>query len=243
MIYQERVHIIPVGDDDVDRIVIPAIQGKADKVYLVTMDDKDLFQTIVQEAESRLRDLRIEVIVKRCNLESFSDFILEIARIIKSEIDKKNILNYSISTGGNLAAAAGMLACLLFQIRPYFIKKDFSIGKISKEQLNIPLYHMDVPGKPLILFLNDMKTEMDNHGTTSISKKDCLELMKRRHPDEIFSSTSGEYNKLKFRYLDKLLGNHFIDIESKVRGRISITSEGLFAWDFFTIYYNVSSRN
>lgn len=239
MIIQERVYIIPVGDDDVDRIVIPAKHGKADRVYLVTMAENDLFQNIVQGAQSYLQKLKIEVIISTCNLENFHDFILQIARIIQTERSKKNIIHYSISSGGNLAAAAGMLVCQIFQIQPYFIKKDFSIGKILDTQLNIPLYHIAVPEKHLIEFLEDMQTAMKISTSTSLSKKDCLELMKHRHSEEHFTSSSGEYNKLKFRYLDKLVSYHFIALENKVRGKITITSEGQFALDFFAIYYNI----
>ena len=36
MKYPQRVHIIPIGDDEVERIVIPAEIGKADRIYLIT---------------------------------------------------------------------------------------------------------------------------------------------------------------------------------------------------------------
>ncbi len=31
MKYPQRVHIIPIGDDEIDRIIIPAEKGKADR--------------------------------------------------------------------------------------------------------------------------------------------------------------------------------------------------------------------
>jgi uncharacterized protein DUF6293 len=240
MIYPERVHIIPVGDDDIKRIVIPASKGKADRVYLVTMEEKNLFENTVQSAASQLKKKNIEVVVARCNLENFNSFIITVARIIKEEKDKKNIVSYSISSGGNLAAAAGMLACLLFQIQPYFIKKDFSLRIVTQENLQIPLYHIDVPKEPLIVFLSEMNKLMKKGGNqATVSKKQSLEIMKAQHSDEIFTSTSGEYNKLKFRYLDKLLNSRYIEIENKTRGKISITDEGHFALEFFAIYYKI----
>ena len=39
MKYKKRIHIAPVGFE-VDRIVIPAIDNKADKVYLLVHDNK-----------------------------------------------------------------------------------------------------------------------------------------------------------------------------------------------------------
>ena len=39
MKYKKRIHIAPVGFE-VDRIVIPAIENKADKVYLLVHNNK-----------------------------------------------------------------------------------------------------------------------------------------------------------------------------------------------------------
>ena len=50
----ERVHIIPIGDDDVDRVVIPAQIGKADRIYLITKRGKNLFANLVKEAKNVL---------------------------------------------------------------------------------------------------------------------------------------------------------------------------------------------
>ena len=38
-IYSERIQIAPVGFE-IDRVVIPAIQGKAEKVYLMVHKDR-----------------------------------------------------------------------------------------------------------------------------------------------------------------------------------------------------------
>ena len=51
--------------------------------------------------------------------------------------------------------------------------------------------------------------------------------------------TSKYYNKLKFRYLDKLLTRKYIDVGAGPRGEISITQEGEFALAMFSIYYDV----
>ena len=154
----------------------------------------------------------------------------------------KNKVYFSLSTGGNLLSSAGMLSCILFDAEPYFLVKDFKKGKIpaNPEILPFPKYNIVHPEKALIKFLLSMKREMDLNKTDLISKGQCLRLMEQLHQDEVFSKTSGDYNKLKFRYLDKLEGRKYIKIENKTRGKIRISTDGEFALKIFSIYYGLS---
>ena len=149
---------------------------------------------------------------------------------------------FNLSTGGNLLSSAGMLSCILFDAEPYFLVKDFKKGKIpaNPEILPFPKYNIIHPEKSLINFLLSIKREMDLNKTDIISKRQCLSLMEQLHPDEVFSKTSGDYNKLKFRYLDKLEERKYIEIENKPRGKIRITRDGEFALKIFSIYYGLS---
>jgi hypothetical protein len=52
--------------------------------------------------------------------------------------------------------------------------------------------------------------------------------------------SSGTYNKLKFKFLDKLTRDNLITVEPSSRGRVSITPEGQFAVDVFSAYYDLS---
>jgi len=67
--------------------------------------------------------------------------------------------------------------------------------------------------------------------------------MEQLHPKEVFSKTSGDYNKLKFRYLDKLEERKYIKIERKPRGKVKISSEGEFALKIFSIFFGLSETN
>ncbi len=144
-----------------------------------------------------------------------------------------------------LYRAAGMLSCILFDVEPYFLIKDFKKDKIpaNPEILPFPKYNIINPEKSLIKFLFSMKEEMKTNNTETISKGQCLTLMEHLHIDEVFSKTSGDYNKLKFRYLDKLEGRKYIKMEKKPRGKIKISLEGEFALKIFSIYYGFSEIN
>ena len=54
MKYPQRVHIIPIGDDEVERIVIPAEIGKADRIYLITKKGKNLFADLVSSSKNEI---------------------------------------------------------------------------------------------------------------------------------------------------------------------------------------------
>jgi len=247
MKYPQRVHIIPIGDDEVERIVIPAEIGKADRIYLITKKGKNLFADLVSSSKNEIFAKNIvkkeDLIEVRCDIFDFTELLQIFAKIIRKErIEMKNKVYFSLSTGGNLLSAAGMLSCVLFDSEPYFLVKDFKKGKIpaNPEILPFPKYNIINPEKSLINFLLYMKREMGLNKTDRISKGRCLRLMEQLHPDEMLSKTSGDYNKLKFRYLDKLEERNYIEIENKPRGKINISIDGEFALKIFSIYYGFS---
>jgi len=247
MKYPQRVHIIPIGDDEIERIVIPAEIGKADRIYLITKKGKNLFADLVKKSKKVIIEKgKVEeedLIEIRCDIFNFTELLQIFAKIIRKErVELNNKVYFSLSTGGNLMSAAGMLSCILFDAEPYFLVKDFKKGKIpaNPEILPFPKYNIIHPEKHLITFLLSMKREMGLNKADIISKGQCLSLMEQLDPDEVFSKTSGDYNKLKFRYLDKLEKRKYIKIENKPRGRIKISKDGEFALKIFSIYYGLS---
>ncbi|TXT67421.1 MAG: hypothetical protein BAJALOKI1v1_100034 [Promethearchaeota archaeon] len=240
-----RVHIVPIGDDEVDRIVIPLEIGKADRVYMVTMNkEQNLYEHIVKEAKKRLLEQNIvqakEFFIARCDIFNFTELMKTFAKIVVK--NRQNLIYFSLSTGGNLLSAAGMLACLLFEVEPYFCKKDYEKNEIpfNPEILPIPRYYIAHPKEALISFLSLMKKKMKKQNKNKVTKGECLEVMKKLHPNEEFSKTPGDYNKLKFRYLDKLEERNFIEIENKSRGKITITEDGEFGLQIFSVFYGLT---
>ena len=247
MKYPQRIHIIPVGDDEIDRVVIPAEIGKADRIYLVTMTKgKDLYTDIFEGSKKRILERVIvkeeDLIEVRCDIFNFTELIQTFAEIIRNERKKNNIVFFSLSTGGHLLGAAGMLACVLFGAEPYFCKKDYEKNEIpfNPEILPIPKYNIIHPEKSLIYFLLLMKEQMSKSKSEKISKGECLDLMKQLHPHEKFSKTSGDYNKLKFRYLDKLEKRKYVKIEKQPRGKIKISTDGEFGLKIFSTFYGLA---
>jgi hypothetical protein len=233
-----RVHIIPIGDDDLDRILKPPIDGKADRIYLISMEGKNLFESTLLSAEQEFIQLGKQTMKKYCDLADYQSLLIILGEIIKVERDLHNNIYVSISTGGNMAAAAGMTATMIFGGIPYFAKKDFT-KNIVTDLVPIPKFHFSPPKRSIIQFLFQLDNLLKVNNQENISKHECLEIMIKIHPREPLSNTSGDYNKLKFRYLDALEENKYISIGEKPRGKIQITEEGKFALKIFQNFYDI----
>ena len=81
-----RVHIAPVGYE-IDRIVLPAKQERADKVWLLVHDNKsdDKAVPFVSKITKKLEKLRIKVIQESHDRRD----LFKIIRAVKSIIEKE----------------------------------------------------------------------------------------------------------------------------------------------------------
>ncbi len=138
---------------------------------------------------------------------------------------------------------AGMLACLLFGGTPYFCKKDFEQDRIPDPptMLDFPEFHIERPPKEMIYFLLELQKRGAGRINPLFTKGECLEVMHELNPDiPLSGKTSGDYNKLKFRYLDKLIERGYIELTPGLRGKVAIRNEGKFAVEIFATYYGLT---
>ena len=59
---------------------------------------------------------------------------------------------------------------------------------------------------------------------------------------DLGGKTPKDYNKLNFRYLDKLIAKNYIEVENKIRGEISLTKKGQFAVEVFSVFYGINLK-
>ncbi|NMC07861.1 MAG: hypothetical protein GYA24_21805 [Candidatus Lokiarchaeota archaeon] len=244
-----RVHVIPVGDDPVGRIVNPAITGRADKVYFLRFQGHDLFQDVYDAA----RDLLAKKLslgndgIKdlTCDFYDVTSLVKVHARICKDEITRyENHVLINVSTGGKLNSIAGMLSAMLFGAEPYFCKMDFEQHDVPPvpDILGFPRYAIPRPAMEQVRFLFHLNEEAGRRKSGKVAKGDCIEFLeiRMRDPDFLpeFKATT-LYNRLKFRFLDKLEREGLIAVEPAKRGSVSITPEGHFALDVFSVFYDV----
>ncbi len=245
MEYSKRVHIVPIGQDDIKRIVLPA--KSADKIYLITKSGKDQFKEKFDESKEELLSQGKEIEEVRCDFFNFNELMKTIAEIFhkeseRSSEDVKNQIFFNVSTGGKLLSIAGMISCMMFGGHPYYCKKDYenNIIPIPVEILSFPNYRLESPSKELIHFLLEISKFMKSKNLSDISKTECLnELKKISRKSEFTGKRSADYNKLRFNFLDKLEKRGLITINRQTRGKITINKEGEFALDFFSAYYGL----
>jgi hypothetical protein len=162
-----HVHIAPVGFE-VDRIVIPALEKKADKVWLVTHDkpDEDNGYTFADIIEKKLKTAHIECTRSLANRIDLFDILRALRSIILQE--KGNYILVNVSSGSKIQAIASMMACIMFKeqamIKPYYVvpekyntnllqdKKQETEG--LKDIITLPDYKIEIPNERLIMCLD-----------------------------------------------------------------------------------------
>ena len=115
-IYRRRIQIAPVGFE-VDRVVIPAIKEKAEKVYLMVHKDryKDKATKYAAAIQRKLKAANIETELVYCDWEN----IEEITRVARDLILKEssNEVAINLASGSKNHAIGLDRACMTFRKR------------------------------------------------------------------------------------------------------------------------------
>ena len=238
-----RVHIAPVGYE-IDRIVIPAKQERADKVWLLVHDNKSDDKAIpfVSKITKKLEKLRIDVIQESHDRRD----LFKIIRVVKNIIEKEkgNEIYVNLASGSKIQAIGTMMACMMFNhnsnVHPFYVeaanypgfdaKQPLSTG--IKDIVNVPPYTIKTPDEKLI---SALKIITSHEG--KLTKKEMANLAEK---EELITINEKEKNHTMARFasLDKNIIQPleewgFIDVEKVGRNRwIKITSEGNNAAEF-----------
>jgi hypothetical protein len=238
-----RIHIAPVGFE-IDRVVIPAIKERADKVWLlihdITTEDKagPYMEKIVKE----LKKNNIKYDVAKADRLDLFKIIKSVKEIILQE--KSNDIYVNVASGSKIQAIACMMAFMIFNkknnVKPFYAEaeryaafegKQQSIG--WKRNIGLPAYEIQIPKPELVMALKIIR---DNGG--KITKK---EMAKLADDAKIITVGAREENfeQARFASLDKNiiqpLADHwkFVEVEKVGRNRwIRITETGLQAAEF-----------
>ena len=175
-----RVHIAAVGFE-VDRIVLPAIKNKADRVWLLThngldKDKGDVFASLIGE----IQDAGIDCQQSTADRTDLFDILRALRSIILKE--KGNSILVNVSVGSKIQAIASMMACMMFKdqvmIKPYYVipekyntsstqeKRQETEG--MKDTILLPEYKIEIPNEKLIRCLDIINQQRDN----KISKRE-----------------------------------------------------------------------
>ncbi len=239
-----RIHIAPVAFE-VDRVVIPAVRMKADKVYLVAHDDVandkaiKYRQKIVRQLEKK--GIKTEVVF--ANRLRLFPIIKTVTEIIFKE--RKNDIYVNVATGSKIHAIGCMMACMLFddrdKIHPFYAQAEkypeyegtgqetYGVSEIH----SLPTYRIGTPKRELLEALRIIK---DAGGR--IQKKKMAEEAEK---SKIITVNAREQNftQARFASLDKNIVQPlvdvwgFVEVEKIGRNRwLKMTEDGDHAAEF-----------
>lgn len=240
-----RVHVAAVGFE-VDRIVKPAIDWKADRVWLIAHtrlgEDKGIpFRETIEEA---LKKARIEYRHIEADRTDLFDTLRALSSIIMTE--KNNLIYVNVSVGSKIQAIASMMACMMFKdnvamIKPYYVvpekystapKEQETYG--VKEIIDLPEYKVETPTDNLIRCMEIIS----KHGG-KITKRELKDLALEDGLIHIVKKSGKEpsaqapFMSLNKNLIEPLLKWQFIQVKKDgSRHFVHLTKEGSNALKF-----------
>jgi len=239
-----RVHIVPLGFE-IDRILLPAQQMKADKIWLLIHDNpaQDKAKSYSDKIIKEFKKNKIKVEFAEANRKD----IFNILKIVKEifEKEKNNDIYVNVSSGSKIQAIACMMACMLFKecnVTPYYAEPESYPSTGGKQQsiglkniVPLPKYKIQKPKQELIDALKIIKLH-----DGKITKKEMALLAEEAKIITIGARDENQ-SQARFASLDKNIIQplqeqwKFIDVEKIGRNRwIKITQEGIDASEFLT---------
>ena len=233
-----RVHIAPVGFE-VDRVVLPLTDLKADKVWLIVEPNIESGKASYHynEIKRQLDSLGILFDEERCNIRDLFELLNIYRKIIVQE--KGNQIYINVSTGTKIEAIAGTMASMIFrddtiEITPYYAQpKNYEITPEKGQQftsgydgvIQLPNYRIERPRPRLIKTLRIIQDGQP------IRKKDLIDCCveeklievdpRSKHPE------SAKHSQLSKNLIEPLLQWNLISVNERgKRGRICITQDG-----------------
>ena len=239
-----RVHIVPLGFE-IDRIILPAKQMKADKIWLLIHDNPSQDKA-KSYSDAILKDLKKNKIQVKF-AEADRNDVFKILKTVKEifEKEKNNDIYVNVSSGSKIQAIACMMACMIFKeynVTPYYAEPESYPSTQGKQQstglkniVPLPKYEIQKPRQDLIDALKIIKSH-----DGKITKKEMAILAEE---EKIITVGARDENQSQARFasLDKNIIQplqeqwKFIDVEKIGRNRwIKITQEGIDASVFLT---------
>jgi Family of unknown function (DUF6293) len=232
-----RIHIAPVGFE-VDRIVLPAENMKADRVWLILHNEpnKDAGQPFSKQITESLKERRIELRLQSADRTDLFDTLRVLRKIIFEEANNAIFIN--VSSGSKIQSIASMMACMIFKdrvdITPYYAVPE-KYTTIPREQetvgvkkiLKLPEYKIQTPPDNLIKCL-EIIHQWKNYRISNKDLRDQALEKKLIHVERHEHREQSAYMALKTNLLEPLLKWQYIRVEKIGRRHdIIMTPDGL----------------
>jgi hypothetical protein len=248
-----RVHIAPVGFE-VDRIVLPAVRKKADRVWLLTekpSHEENKGSPYAKSIARKLKESNIDCQQASADRIDLFDILRALRTIIMHE--KGNHILVNVSVGSKIQAIASMMACMMFKdmatIRPYYVvpekyntilleEKRNQETEGMKDIITLPEYKIEIPNEKLIECMHMINLHKDNKITKRELKdlalsNNLIQVGKKDTQDREERKDQAAYMALNKNLIEPLIDWKFIGVE-KIGSRhiVSLTEEGINALRF-----------
>lgn len=240
-----RIHIAPVGFEQ-DRIVLPAENMKADRIWLIVHDDPkdDKGSSFPVSIATELKKSLIEYRFEKADRTDLFDTLRALRTIVLTEI--KNAIYVNVSVGSKIQAIASMMICMMFKdtamIKPYYAvpEKYTTVPKKQeteglKEIVTLPEYKIETPSDNLIESLAIINQKGKGGKISKKELKDRALEQELIHVEEKSEhAEQAGYMSLNKNIIEPLLLKwKFISIEKLgSRHMISLTKDGQNALKF-----------
>lgn len=241
----DRIHISPLGYEH-DRVVEPAVDYKADSVYLLEHDEPDSEKPAYHVTlKEELQDAGITVHSVSCDIFDLYTVLGTVAEIITTHADDELYVN--LSTGSKISAIGGMIACMVTResvnVTPYYVRAEgytpedeeveempvsFGMENISE----LPTYPIQGPSGEEIAILQYIADEQPITKNQLIRHARLVVDRFSRNADEKEIQIDddpymGEYRLLDTHILEPLEERECIEVTEVGRSKeVAITEEG-----------------
>jgi len=231
-----RVHVAPVGYE-IDRIVLPAVELKAERVWLLVHNKpgEDRATGIIERVAGALEARGIDVVREAHDRRSLFGIIRAIRGILEREGGNDVFVN--LASGSKIQAVAGMMAAMMFgdggAVKPFYVEaRDYAgfegepASTGIKEIVRVPSYEIRVPEARLVRTLGVIAERGGK-----VTKKELAEAADRLGIISV-GAAGGNYSQVRFAVLDKgiirpLEAWGFVEVKKVGRSRwVSLTEEG-----------------
>lgn len=232
-----RVHVAPVGFE-IDRVVMPAKQMKADKVWLLVHEKtaEDKARPYIEKISKQLEKENIEVAIEYHDRLDLFKIIKSVKQVIEKE--SGNDVYVNLASGSKIQAIASMMACMMFNesknVTPFYAEAKEYLGFQGKQLssgiknlMEIPSYEIQ---KPDSKHVEALKIIIGHGG--KITKKDMAKLCDDAKLITV-KAEKGNYSQARFASLDKNIIQpliekwKFVEVDKIGRNRwIKITEDG-----------------
>ena len=247
-----RVHIAPVGFEE-DRIVLPAVRKKADRVWLITekpSHEENKGSPYAKSIARKLKESNIDCQQASADRIDLFDILRALRTIVMHE--KGNHILVNVSVGSKIQAIASMMACMMFKdmatIRPYYVvpekyntillEESNQETEGMKDIISLPEYKIEIPNEKLIECMHMISLHKNNKITKRELKdlalsSNLIQVGKKDTQDREERSDQAAYMALNKSLIEPLMEWKFIAVEKiGARHMVSLTDDGINALRF-----------